>query len=196
MTTISIGPATPTQRRWELLSSLLQVVTVDDGSVFGALDIDSSGNLAVTGLQAPSGIDLAALDDYDEGTWTPVLTTSSGHGTPVYITQSGYYVALGGWMWVAGDIHLSAWNRTAGNAQITGLPQAAAHLAGSFAISTIEEFDVAGLSRDMLGMFVGVGGTTISFRANSLASTGAPFNVAASRVGDDARIIFSGGYPI
>ena len=99
--------------------------------------IDSSGRLlvgTVTGnanggiLQLSSGItfpatavaatDANTLDDYEEGTWTPVVT---GWTSVTYAVQDGKYIKIGK--------HLTAWfyiqfsgTSAAANVQITGLP--------------------------------------------------------------------------
>jgi hypothetical protein len=61
------------------------------------------------------------LDDYEEGTWTPVVigTTSSGTGT--YSVQTGSYTKVGRLVTVVCGLAWSAHTGT-GNIQITGLP--------------------------------------------------------------------------
>jgi hypothetical protein len=64
-----------------------------------------------------------ALDDYEEGTWTPVLTASSGAPSSVgYSTQSGSYVKIGKMVTVWCRITLSSLSGGSGNGQISGLP--------------------------------------------------------------------------
>jgi len=73
-----------------------------------------------------SGSSSELLDDYEEGTWTPVLDTNgSGTLSATYTVQTGVYKKVGRLVWVLFDIMVS--NTPSGNAgypQITGLPYA------------------------------------------------------------------------
>lgn len=69
------------------------------------------------------------LDDYEEGSWTPVLGGAGGTSGQAYITQDGRYVKIGRWVLVYGGLTLSAKGTITGNVQISGLPFAGASLA-------------------------------------------------------------------
>lgn len=72
-------------------------------------------------VQVPSA-DANALDDYKEGTWTPVLGGAGGTSGQAYTFQQGLYVKVGqlvtAWFYVA----LSAKGTITGAVQIQGLP--------------------------------------------------------------------------
>jgi hypothetical protein len=103
------------------------------------LRIDSSGNVGVgvtpagTGgcLQLKSGItfpatqvassDANTLDDYEEGTFTPIVQGSTAAGVGTYSTQTGRYTKIGRLVTVEIYIVWSAHTGT-GNLQIEGLP--------------------------------------------------------------------------
>jgi len=59
------------------------------------------------------------LDDYEEGTWTPVYTADSGAAT--YNIQTGSYVKVGKLVTVIGELQASR-NTLSGAVTITGLP--------------------------------------------------------------------------
>ena len=61
-----------------------------------------------------------ALDDYEEGTFTPVLTG----GTPGYSYQSGNYTKIGNIVTIRVVLVLNAWSGS-GTVEVTGLPYAA-----------------------------------------------------------------------
>jgi hypothetical protein len=66
------------------------------------------------------------LDDYEEGTWTPTLTSAGGNFTTIaYGTQQGAYTKVGRIVTVRGELFTSG-SITAGSASgqvyITGLP--------------------------------------------------------------------------
>ena len=63
-------------------------LTQSSGAAFNLV----SGQLAFPATQIPSS-DANTLDDYEEGTWTPVVTASSG--TITSYTSSGFYTKIG-----------------------------------------------------------------------------------------------------
>lgn len=81
----------------------------------------TGGQIAFPGTQAAS-TDVNTLDDYEEGSWTPVLGGSGGTSGQTYTTQQGRYVKVGKIVHVAFDLTLSAKGTITTNAQIQGLP--------------------------------------------------------------------------
>jgi hypothetical protein len=102
--------------------------------------IDSSGNLLVGitsaranagDVQVSKGISFPAtqsaqsdantLDDYEEGTWTPVISGSTTAGTGTYTAQVGTYTKIGNFVTVAAYVHITA-HTGSGNFLFSGLP--------------------------------------------------------------------------
>ena len=65
------------------------------------------------------------LDDYEEGTWTPVISGAGGTSGQTYASQSGIYVKVGSLVIAPFSVQLSVEGTITGNAQISGLPFAA-----------------------------------------------------------------------
>ena len=63
-----------------------------------------------------------ALDDYEEGTWTPDLQFGGAKVGMTYTTQSGTYTKIGKLVYVIGLIALSNKGSSTGNATVAGLP--------------------------------------------------------------------------
>ena len=63
-----------------------------------------------------------ALDDYEEGTWTPVMHSSGGAVSASYQFRSAYYIKIGNSVYVRWGFRLSSRSGGSGNAQVTGLP--------------------------------------------------------------------------
>jgi len=83
-----------------------------------------NGKLQFPAIQAPSA-DVNCLDDYEEGTWVPVLTFATpGNLVVVYSVQLGGYVKVGKKVTVSFNITTSTFTFTtaSGNLQVTGLP--------------------------------------------------------------------------
>ena len=64
--------------------------------------------------------DANTLDDYEEGTWTPVY--SSGVTSPVYTGTSGRYVKVGRLVTFLFRVQLSSGSANSSQVQISGLP--------------------------------------------------------------------------
>ena len=63
------------------------------------------------------------LDDYEEGTWTPVFGGSSTQGSYTYSTQSGVYIKIGDLVWVTCEIIIeSVVSAGSGHSQVFNFP--------------------------------------------------------------------------
>ena len=79
-------------------------------------DLYLSGGVYLGGVAAAN-----KLDDYEEGTFTPVMVGSTTAGTGTYTVQSGHYTKIGNTVTAHVLIQWSAHTGT-GNIQITGFP--------------------------------------------------------------------------
>lgn len=98
-------------------------VSPDGSTFYNALEVDK-GNGEVT---APQGIILGsntrALNDYDDGPWTPALGASTTNPTGVGESISGVYVRVGNLVFSSFELIVTTKGTGGvGNVQITGLP--------------------------------------------------------------------------
>ncbi len=96
------------------------------GTVGGLLDLSgaSAGQIKFPATQNASA-DANTLDDYEEGTWTPVLTYETpGTLAVTYVRQLGIYTKIGRMVHFQLAIQLSAFTKgtASGVLRITGLP--------------------------------------------------------------------------
>jgi hypothetical protein len=126
----------------------------------------STGNLVI-GTNG-KGIDFSAtpgtgtselLDDYEVGTFTPVLT-SSGGGVPTYDFRTGKYTKIGNTVHFFVEVYLTSLGTlAAGNLDITGLPFNASNYEtviidySSFTSSLISVFARTNPSSDNLTLY-------------------------------------------
>lgn len=88
----------------------------------------ATGNMSFTTADAgvvfnkTSSLVNSTLNDYETGTWTPVLTGDGGGSGQSYTTQSGTYSKIGRIVTVSFYIELSAKGTITGNAIINNLP--------------------------------------------------------------------------
>ncbi len=128
----------------------------------------SGGGLKCNGDTAAAN----ALDDYEEGTFTPTIAGTSTAGTATYARQAGVYTKIGRQVFYAIDIIYSSGTGT-GNLKIAGLPFASSS-SSMIKNSTISAYTIAlaannypivGISLNTTDIFVSqlpVGGGSVS----------------------------------
>lgn len=87
-----------------------------------------TGQLKFPPTQNPSS-DANTLDDYEEGTWTPVITNGTTNVTSYY-WQLGYYVKIGKNVFISMQVSVNVVGSISGNIRIDGLPFVAANPVG------------------------------------------------------------------
>ena len=110
--------------------------TGNDAAGFGTgsnaerLRILSSGGITFNGDTAAAN----ALDDYEEGTWTPAYTDDSGNAVSNVTSLSGRYVKVGKLVYISGSIRTQGSSSTSGvsgNLNISGLPFTCVNITGT-----------------------------------------------------------------
>jgi hypothetical protein len=86
----------------------------------GVLEL-TSGQLKFPASQNASA-DANTLDDYEEGTWTPIIGGEGGQSGQSYSGQTGYYTKIGRIVTVTFRVVLTNKGTITGNAAIKGLP--------------------------------------------------------------------------
>jgi hypothetical protein len=89
--------------------------------VGGATPSGSGSGITFPATQSASS-DANTLDDYEEGTWTPVLRFGGATTGITYSTQNGSYIKVGKNIFITLYILLSSKGSATGIASITGLP--------------------------------------------------------------------------
>jgi hypothetical protein len=102
-------------------------VTTNSGTLISATTIGVGGATPSTsgaGITFPAtqsaSTDANTLDDYEEGTWTPTVT--SGSGSLTAYTSSGIYVKVGRTVTITGAFDLTTVGTASGGNTITGIP--------------------------------------------------------------------------
>jgi hypothetical protein len=150
----------------------------------------TTGTLVVTGTTPTlNGItfpatqsqsaDANTLDDYEEGTWTPVMTPDGGSITTQ--SSSGRYTKIGNIVILTGDVTVANWGTANGGTVIQGMPFS---IADKFCASG-DETAVNG--KAIVGRREGAGSTSFNlvyYDNSSPSNTG----------GNGATFIFSATY--
>jgi hypothetical protein len=128
-----------------------------------------------------------ALDDYEEGTFTPIIEGHSTAGTATYVVQSGRYTKIGNQVNVQIDLSWNSGTGT-GNLQIVGLPftNVSNNMAGT--IGFIE--DITLIALNYATMYVAPSSTRFDF-VQSPVGGGAVSSITYDAAG---RLIVSSTY--
>lgn len=180
----------------------IQFHTRGAGSMSKALTIDQNNDCIHVGTSTYAagegcvfnGDAIAAantLDDYEEGTWTPVLSDGANNATTS--TQVGSYTKVGRQVHIKGYIVLSSLGSVSGSVRIAGLPFVSNSAANDYA---------SGVFGYGLGLAIPVG-TNLTGRINPNASymiifnwdvTGGTSNAQGGEITASGALMFEATY--
>ena len=130
---------------------------LSNGVVFGNAAGTQIGRLDGDGLKF--GTDSAAtnaLDDYEEGTWLPVIEGATSAGTATYSTQQGGYTKIGDTVTVTGYVNYNSHTGT-GSMKMTGIPYTTTQSGGVYnslaAVSIMHSAIVLGSGYTQLSLY-------------------------------------------
>ena len=119
-------------------------IQYDHGTNRISIRAGDANKLNIDGDGLKFGTDTAAanaLDDYEEGTWTPTISTTSGGSNMAYQNTTGHYRKIGGLVHVFGIVQLTAKNNLqAGNVFVQGFPFTMANPSGEGQGGNITEY--------------------------------------------------------
>lgn len=135
------------------------------------------------------------LDDYEEGTWTPVLGGDGGTSGQTYTRQVGRYTKIGNLVHCSGDVTLSAKGTITGAVIINGLPFAAKDTTEDTDVGTLHIGFFGAMTTNwiMLGGHVG-GGTSKAVAYGTQAAGTSAIALATADISNTTRWIFSVTY--
>lgn len=145
------------------------------------------------GIQFPAiqvaSTDVNVLDDYEEGTWTPVLRLGGLTTGITYSSQEGISVKIGRNVFFTGVIALSSKGTATGAATLAGLP-------GSNTAFRFVNFFAFGLAAGSynIGAYVSFGATPIIELYNQI--TGSGVAITDADLTNSSTLYFSGWYQV
>ena len=122
------------------------------------LGVEAGKSLALEGATSQTGVGITfpatqvassnanTLDDYEEGTWTPVIAFGGASVGITYSAQSGNYTKIGNRVLVSCYVALSNKGSSTGAITITGLPFTSANTSFMFNSMSIAGFNLASIS--------------------------------------------------
>ena len=143
-----------------------QVITASGSIGIGGTTPSGGGvGIAFPATQSASS-DANTLDDYEEGTWTPVVT--SGGGSLTSYTSAGSYIKIGQFVFVRFTFTITSAGSASADAGVAGLPFSTTSNSYTEGTNLVREDGVT-------GTFYGsrVANSSTSFWITALASSGA-----------------------
>jgi len=102
--------------------------TIPALTMTGDITMGSGNGIDFSATSDAGGMTSELLDDYEEGTWTPVYSDGTNSGTGGLI--SGHYTKVGDIVHVIGRRSITSLNSMSGTVRITGLPFTAQNVVG------------------------------------------------------------------
>ena len=146
----------------------------------------TGGQIAFPATQSASA-DANTLDDYEEGTWTPVIA-STGGGTNTYTRQNSKYTKVGRLVAVEIDVRLNVNSMSTGDLTLTGLPFATGAVVYTGFIFSAPTTTSAAYS---ITGYILTGASTIQLERVTAAGTSATLTKATFASGEALAFTFS-----
>jgi hypothetical protein len=144
----------------------------------------SAGGIQFNGDTAAAN----ALDDYEEGTWTPSISFGGAAvGVTLNAANAASYTKIGRQVTVNGYLILTSKGSSTGTARLTGLPFTVANTNGTYSAATLR-FQGITFTNQFQG-FANVNTTTVEFEEITLL--GAVTNITNADFANNSQIIFS-----
>lgn len=132
--------------------------------------ITSAGVVFPATQIAAAGVN--TLDDYEEGTWTPVLSFGGLSTGITYTTQSGNYVKIGRNVMLEFEINLSSRGSATGSAVISGFPfQSIRQSTGILGFYTNMAYPAATIGTTFLGYGANSTAADVRYHSNTTTTT-------------------------
>jgi len=142
-------------------SSNFRFLVKDSGSESETVRFQSSGGISFNGDTAAAN----ALDDYEEGTWTPVLRFGTGNTGMTFLhSPSGTYTKIGNTVRIRFGFRLSAKGSSTGSIIIEGLPFSGPQSSYNHSGGALLVVDAAS---DKTAMALLTGNTNLQFRTRT-----------------------------
>jgi hypothetical protein len=142
-----------------------------NGLQIGGTGLDlAAGQIKFPATQVASS-DANTLDDYEEGTWTPVIGGNGGTSGQAYTLQSGRYIKIGLQVTVWFSALLSTLGTLTSTVEIQGLPFTIQSPSPAQNPYCLLGWDATATNYIGISGFALAGGTAIALRATTAAAT-------------------------
>jgi len=168
--------------------------------IFDQVDKLIDGTSQVTSLQFPAtqvaSSNANTLDDYEEGSWTPVIGGSGGTSGQTYVAngQVGRYIKVGKMVHAHCYAALSAKGTITGNVEIQGLPFAAENITNMYTVVGGVWWRGLATSYVHVTGYISPGGQVVNMRAITAAATDSDTALATANINNNSEFMISFTY--
>jgi hypothetical protein len=159
-----------------------------DGTTF-----TTPGQIAFPASQAASS-GANVLDDYEEGTWTPVIGGDGGTSGQSYTTQVGTYTKIGRLVYIQCYAALSAKGTITGNVELQGLPFTSSSSTNTNNVFQVGFWQGLGTAYVYISVLNTVNSTVGSFKVSTAATANHSSVMTTTDITDTTLFIISGAY--
>ena len=162
--------------------------TASGGSLQEELRIQSAGGISFNGDTAQAN----ALDDYEEGDWTPAITFGDSSTGITHNHQVGRYTKIGRVVLFQAYVQLSNKGSASGTMKIGGLPYTSANVSNAYSAISLRVNNSASGSEIPIG-YVNVNDTRVVVNSQKTDGTGVN-NWTNSSTNNNTDFILNGHY--
>jgi hypothetical protein len=158
--------------------------------VFAGGDTGANG----IGITFPAAVNNSSnantLDDYEEGTWTPVVSYSGSTSGVTYNSRTGNYTKVGNTVLVQGEVSVNSKGTGSGTVQIS-LPFQNIALRGGLAVGNTQNITGTNAAREFM-----IEQSTSHFLIRYPSGTGSTSEVDYAAISNGFYVVFAGIYRV
>ena len=158
----------------------------NDGNV--RMTLLAGGGMTFNGDTAAAN----ALDDYEEGTWTPVLTDGTNDAT-MHSLNAGVYTKIGRMVQFSANVRTTSLGSVSGNIRVKGLPFATANTNGNHSAAATANAENMDITADT-SIHGYISKNADYVRLDSFDDAGGVTVLQASEFSSDGQIVIGGTY--
>jgi hypothetical protein len=122
---VGVKPSAVPLTSADITDGIIVNADINASAAIALSKLATTGTLTVDNIQFPATAVASAnannLDDYEEGTWTPVIVAST-NPTVVYDIQQGYYTKIGRNVVLSARIKTTSVSGGSGSVRLSGVP--------------------------------------------------------------------------
>jgi hypothetical protein len=170
--------------------TLIMTVKQEGAVVLKGGDTAANG----TGITFPAAVNNSSnantLDDYEEGTWTPVVSYSGSTSGVTYNSRTGNYTKVGNTVLVQGEVSVNSKGTGSGTVQIS-LPFQNIALRGGLAVGNTQNITGTNAAREFM-----IEQSTSHFLIRYPSGTGSTSEVDYAAISNGFYVVFAGIYRV
>jgi hypothetical protein len=197
---VGVKPSAVPLTSADITDNIIVNADINSSAAIALTKLASTGTLTVDNIQFPATQVASAnannLDDYEEGTWTPILGGEGTNTGQTYTSQVGRYTKIGNRVYISGYVKLSVLGTLGGTyAAIKSLPFTS-NASSSLATGTVAFSYALNFASNVqsLGAYVTTSDTLFYICGSATTGVSPLNNLAKAVIGASTELAFAGHY--